>query len=266
MPLRADCEGAVPPALLPLVPARFDMIGDIAVLQLPGPLLPYAGAIANAIISRRKNIRSVARKVTKVEGDRRVAAYELIAGAGTETVHREYGFSYHLDIAEAFFTPRLGTERKRVTDWVEPGERVLVPFAGVGPFAIPAAAKGGTVVAIEMNPAAFRYLMMNADNNGVSERMVLLAGDAFNRSLLLEPLFDRAIIPAPYGHDHILSILAPVVRKGGTIHFYTFKKKMEIAFLAEQYADSGLTIQEIRRCGNIAPGVNRWALTLRSTW
>jgi tRNA (guanine37-N1)-methyltransferase len=262
MPLRADCAGVVPPALLPLVPARFDVIGDIALVQLSSPLLPYAGAIAQAIISRRKNIRSVARKVTMVAGERRTASFDLIAGAGTETVHREYGFAYRLDIAEAFFAPRLASERRRVAGLVEPGERVLVPFAGVGPFAVPPAAAGAEVTAIEQNPAAFRYLVENAKANGVAGRMRLICDDAFDPSVVTGGPYDRAVVPAPYGQDSALEILAPTVRTGGTIHFYTFKKRHEIPALKEKYEADGFTVLSHRRCGNVAPGVSRWAFDL----
>ncbi len=263
MSLRQDCEGVVPAPLLPVVPGRFDVIGDIAVLSLPDTLLPFSAAIARAITSRRKTIRAVVRKVSMVGGDSRIARFELLTGTGTETLHREYGFSYRLDIAQAFFAPRLASECRRVTDQVQPGERVLVPFAGVGPFAIPAAAKGGMVTAVEQNPAAFRYLAENVAANGVAGRMALIMGDASDISLLPESQYDRAIIPAPYGQDRILGVLAPVVRDGGMIHFYTFKKRHEITALIKSYAARGLPVQAVRRCGNVAPGVSRWAFDLR---
>lgn len=263
MSLRTDCGDIVPCPLLSRVPCRFDVIGDIAVLSLPDPLLPFSADIARRIMSRRKNIRSVARKVTKVDGDHRVARFELLAGSSTETRHREHGFSYRLDISATFFAPRLGTERKRVTDLVVPGERVLVPFAGVGPFAVPAAAKGGIVTAVERNQKAFRYLGENVAANGVAAAMTLVSGDAFDRSLLPEKPFDRAIIPAPYGRDAVLRILAPAVRDGGMIHFYTFRKRYEIPGLVDEYGRDGLSLQGIRRCGNVAPGVSRWAFDLR---
>ena len=263
MSLRYDCEGVVPPSILPLVPGRFDVIWDIAILSIPDELMPFSAAVAGMITSRRKNIRTVVRKSAMVAGDSRIARFEILAGTGTETLHREYGFSYRLDIAQAFFAPRLASERRRVTDYVRPGERVLVPFAGVGPFAIPAAAKGGIVTAVEQNPEAFRYLAENAAANGVADRMTLISGNAFDTSLLPEQEYDRAIVPSPYGHEHILGVLSPVVRNGGMIHFYTFKKRHEIAALAEHYIAAGLPVQAVRRCGNVAPGVSRWAFDLR---
>ncbi len=262
MSLREDCGGIIPAPLLPLIPGRFDVIGGIAVLTLPDPLVPFSDALAFAVMSRRRTISTVVRKVTKVEGDCRIARFEVITGSSTETKHREYGFSYRLDLADVFFAPRLASERWRVAGQVRAGERVLVPFAGAGPFVIPAAARGGIVTAIERNPAAFRYLEENVAANGVAGRTTMIEGDAFDRTLLPPGEYDRAIIPAPYGQDAILGILAPVVRYGGMIHMYTFRKGNEIPGLIAEYQSRGLSVTAFRRCGNIAPGVSRWVFDL----
>jgi len=262
MTLRADCVNIVPPVLLPLVPKRFDVIGDIAVLSLPDPLIPYACVIARTITTRRKMVRTVVRKVTKVDGYHRVAGFEVITGNSTVTICRENGFSYRVDLTDVFFAPRLASERKRVTSLVQADERVLVPFAGAGPFVVPAAANGGLVTAIEMNPVAFRCLEENVVANGVAGRTALIRGDAFDRSLLQEEGFDRAIIPAPYSKDGILWSLAPAIRSGGIIHIYTFRKKNEIPGLIAEYQSRKLSVVTYRRCGNVAPDVSRWVFDL----
>ena len=264
MTLRRDCEGVVPANLLHLVPGRFDAVGDIAVVSLPDELAPFFPGIARVILSRNKRVCAVARKTGMVSGERRVARFELLAGTGTETVHRENGFSYRLDLADSFFAPRLASERKRVAGMVRAGERVLVPFAGVGPFAIPAAAAGGRVTAVENNPAAFRYLTMNAAANGVAGRITLVCGDAADPAVLPAGRYDRAIVPAPYGKDGILAAIAPAVRPGGEIHLYLFRKRHEIPALAERFAGQGLAVVSARRCGNVAPGVSRWAFDIRT--
>ena len=262
MSLRSDCEGIVPDSLLPLVPLRYDIVGDIAILSLPDPLIAFSDRIALAVTFRRKNIRTILRKVTKIEGERRVARFEVLTGRSTETIHHESGYLYRLDVTKAFFAPRLASERKRVTSQVGSGESVLVPFAGVGPFSIPAAVKGGYVTAIENNLAAFRFLDENVDLNGMADRTCLIFGDAFNTILFSGKKYDRAIIPAPYGQDRILDLIIPVIKKMGMIHMYTFRTTTEIPALITEYCQKGLHVNSFRQCGNTAPGVSRWVFDL----
>jgi tRNA (guanine37-N1)-methyltransferase len=52
------------------------------------------------------------------------------------------------------------------------------------------------------------------------------------------------------------------VKTGGKVHFYTFKKRHQIAELSGSYKDMGLEVEQFRRCGNVAPGVSRWAFDM----
>jgi len=243
-------------------PGYFQLIGDIAVLSLPPEHRDLNRAAAQALISQHKKIKTVLNKITKLEGDRRVARFEVLAGCGTDTLHRENGFFYRLDVAKTFFSSRMNYEHARIAAQVQAGEAVLVPFAGVGPFVIPLAARGARVVAVEKNPTACRYLLENARINKVADNVSIIRGDAFQAPAMLAARFDRAAVPAPYGMDHILERLLPMVRGGGMLHFYTFKKKQQIPQLIKSYSDLGLSVRLCRRCGNVAPGVSRWALDL----
>jgi tRNA (guanine37-N1)-methyltransferase len=50
---------------------------------------------------------------------------------------------------------------------LEPEDVLVDVFAGVGPFAIPAAKKGCAVLANDLNPHSFRYLSQNITENDV---------------------------------------------------------------------------------------------------
>ncbi|MDF0591586.1 class I SAM-dependent methyltransferase [Candidatus Methanocrinis natronophilus] len=289
-----------PPSITPgegrdRIPGRFSLIGDVAVLSIPPSFEGDKRGIGEAIKRSHRNVRTVLNKVSKLEGDRRVASFDLLAGEGTVTSHREYGFSYKLDVAQVFYNPRLGSERMRVASRVTPGERAIVPFAGVGPFAIPLAAAGARVLAMEINPEACRWMAENAGLNGVGGMVEVVNADAFalcramaKRSpadacegTLEEKMgrgekgkatekkekrqgrgFDRAVVPTPYGRDEILDTIIPLVRPGGSITFYTFKKRSEIEGLIREFEGLGLAVELHRRCGNVAPGVSRWAFDM----
>jgi len=262
MGLKDQLRGIIPDRALRHLSDHFDVIGDIAVLSLSPYLVGYQGTIAQAIISRRHTIKTILNKISRLDGCNRTACYEIITGRDTVTVHHEYGFAYQLDVGTVFYNPRLASERKRVTDQVQSGERILIPFCGVGPFVIPAAARGADIIAVEKNPEAYRWFVRNVKMNGVEDRVTTITGDAFDTTLLSGHKFDRAIIPTPYGMDAIFDILASRVKYGGVIHFTTFKNRNQADALAGEFKMNGFEVVVQRRCGNVAPSVSRWVFDL----
>lgn len=262
MSLRKLLAGIVPDEKQRYIRDRFDVVGDIAVVTIPPQLEEYKDEIALAVISDRRNLRTVLAKSSKLEHEERVPAYEFLIGSSTYTEHKEFGYRYRLDLAEVFFTGRLSTERQRVTRLVQPAEEVLVPFCGVGPFVVPAAAQGASVVAVEKNPAALRWLQENLALNRVADRVRVIPADAFSLPDLVGAPCDRVICPTPYGRDDILEILAPLVREGGILHFYTFKKDQQVPGILEEFRNRGLEPLFYHRCGYVAPGVGRYVFDL----
>ncbi|KQC14416.1 MAG: hypothetical protein APR56_03805 [Methanosaeta sp. SDB] len=137
MSLRDELCGIVPDEMLDEAPSHYSLVGDVAIISIPPTLEGQKKTIGEAIISRHKNVKTVLNKISKLEGERRVASFEVLAGGSTVTCHREFGFTYSLDVARVFFNPRLGRERMRVTSKARAGERAIVPFAGVGPLRHP---------------------------------------------------------------------------------------------------------------------------------
>lgn len=263
MSLKDELKRTIPKEELDKLPNRFDIIGDIAVVSVPDELKRYNADIACAIMEMMQNIRTVLNKVSKLEGNRRVADFEIIMGNATETIHREFGFSYRIDLKKSFFNARLSYERKRVASLVNLGENMLVPFSGVGPFAIPAAEAGAKVVAVEINSDACKSFTENCQLNKVQDNVQVINADANSLPNMLNIEFDRAIIPTPYDMDHFLESISSLVRTGGYIHFYTFKPKEEIPGLIDEYERMGFDVLFHRRCGNVAPGISRWVFDLK---
>ncbi|MDG6243984.1 MAG: class I SAM-dependent methyltransferase family protein [Methanolobus sp.] len=263
MSLRDELKGIVPQNYLCKLPSRFDVIGDIAIVSVPQGMETYNEDVARAIMERTQNIRTVLNKTSKIEGDRRIASLEIITGESTETIHREFGLAYRIDLKQSFFNGRLSFERKRVASLVRSGEDVLVPFAGVGPFAIPAAKNAANVFAVEMNGDACKYLSVNCKLNRVEKNIHVINADACNISNMIRAEFDRAIIPTPYGMDYFLESISTLVKPGGYIHFYTFKPKEDIYGLIQRYGNMGFEVLFHRRCGNVAPGISRWVFDLK---
>ena len=255
--------GVVPDSVLEAIPNGFRVIGDIAIIQLPPAGLQYQSLVTDAILSSRRNIRTILAKISRVNGMERTAVYEKLSGSGTVTVHTEFGYRYMLDVSRVFFNPALATERIRIARQVTEGERVLVPYAGVGPYVVPVAAKGAHVTAIETNMEACLWLAKNARRNRVEENVLLIWGDLLRITGLIHRPFDRAIVPAPYGKEQILEKLSPLITPGGRVHLYLFKKPYQIDSMRDVFRESGYDTVSVRRCGNVAPGVSRFVFDMK---
>jgi tRNA (guanine37-N1)-methyltransferase len=135
-------------------------------------------------------------------------------------------------------------------------------FCGVGPCVVPAAAQGAEVVAIEKNPDAFGWLSVNLELNRVSSQVQSFCDDAVNIPDLVSSGFDRVISPTSYGLDPILHVLASVTRKGGWIHFSTFKSRREVESWQEKFREKGLIAHACHQCGFVARGIGRYVIDL----
>ncbi|MFC7165738.1 class I SAM-dependent methyltransferase [Halospeciosus flavus] len=143
----------------------YERLGDIVIVDEDDRT--RAEEIADAVMESAIRAETVVNRASKVKGETRVRDWDVLAGDGTVTIHREYGYEFELDIAEVYFSPRLATERNRVVEQVEAGEHALDMFAGVGPYAVPMADRGAEVVAADINEVAIDYLLRNAERNGV---------------------------------------------------------------------------------------------------
>ena len=61
---------------------------------------------------------------------------------------KEYGVETRIHVSDAFFSPRMGAERHRISNLVKTGDRVLILFAGCGPLACMIAKPGWYVHAV----------------------------------------------------------------------------------------------------------------------
>ncbi|NJE06037.1 class I SAM-dependent methyltransferase family protein [Thermococcus sp. M36] len=210
----------VPEDVKPLLPSSFDIIGDIAIIELPEELMPYGKAIGEAILKVHRHIKAVFAKGSKVEGEYRVR--ELIHLAGkrrTETLHRENGIRLRLDVARVYFSPRLATERMRIFEKTQPGEIVFDMFAGVGPYSILLAKKAKLIFACDINPWAVRYLEENRQLNKTPNVIPILADV---RKIAGKIEADRVIMNLPKFADRFLGEAMLSVRSGGVVHYYGF--------------------------------------------
>ncbi len=218
--------------------SSYDIVGDIAVLEIPDNLRAKENEIADALLRTNGNIKVVLRKESGMEGEYRVRRFAFLAGEKrTETTYVEHGVRMRLDLAKVYFSPRLSHERGRIAEKVKPGETVLVMFAGVGPFALVIARKqrDAKVYGIELNPDAVKYFEENVKLNGMDGRVEAILGDV--RKIIPERfagVADRVLMPLPKSAEDFLDAALLAAKKGGIIHFYTFVNRKDGKGAAEK--------------------------------
>jgi tRNA (guanine37-N1)-methyltransferase len=206
-----------PVDLLGYEPA-YERLGDIVILDEDDP--DRAREVADAVMASDLRAKTVVNRASPIEGELRVREWDVLAGDDTETVHREYGCSFALDIARVYFSPRLATERHRVTEQVREGERVFDMFAGVGPFAVPAAKRGAEVVGVDLNPVAVDYLRENAERNGVADRVTAIEEDVREAAEAYQDWADRVVMNLPHSADEFLDTAVSLASDECVLHYY----------------------------------------------
>jgi len=202
----------------------YERLGDLVVLDEDDS--ERARAVADAVVASDLPVETVLNRASKVKGELRVRDWEVLVGESTVTTHREYGCEYRLDLAAVYFSPRLATERHRVTERVGADERAFDMFAGVGPFVIPAAKRGADAVGVDLNPTAVEYMRENAERNGVDDRVAavhgdvrdVVAGEVDDRDF--ENWADRIVMNLPHSADEFLDAAVALAGEECTIHYY----------------------------------------------
>jgi tRNA (guanine37-N1)-methyltransferase len=220
-------ENTMPPSMLASLPQALDVIGDIAILEIPAELESYKKAIGEAILKTHRNVKTVLAKAGAINGIYRTREYNHIAGENrTRTIHKEFGCQYHVDVAKAYFSPRLSHEHERVASLVQSGETVMDLFAGVGPFSVLIGKRNPQVkvYAVDLNIDAVELLKVNVRVNRVENRVFPVLADAREISSgKLRGVADRVIMNLPEtAIDFVDAACLTLKTEGGTVHFYAF--------------------------------------------
>ena len=242
----------------------FEIIGDIAIINdLDGRDRDEA---VEGILSHH-DVKTILLKTEGLSGEFRVGEYERLYGDETETVHREHGKKFIVDPTKAYYSERFATERKRVADQVEDGEKVLVMFAGVGPFAV-LCAEAGKVVAVEKNPEACKYLKENIELNNLEDKIEAFCGDVEQIVPNLGE-FDRVIMPLPGSAIKFLDLALESLKEDGVVHLYSFVEEDDFRTVEEDIekvmSEKGFEFEIIDRvrCGYKSPAEDRYCFDIR---
>ena len=221
--------------------SAFDQIGNIIIVRIPKSLLSKKKIIGETLLNEVKIVKSVFYQSSAVEGDFRTRNLEIIAGEdNTETEYKEFGCRFTVDVENAFFSPRLSTERERIANLIQDGEIMTNMFAGVGMFSIMAAKKKKcTVYSLDINPVASKLCEKNIKQNKLAGNVISINGDS--SEIIKEQLVnksDRTLMLLPERSDEFLESAINTTRNNGIIHYYSHihaDKKSDAGKLSEEH-------------------------------
>jgi tRNA wybutosine-synthesizing protein 2 len=248
-------------AELDAAPASWAVVGSVVLVQLDD--CPRPEEVGEALLALHGEADTVLAR-RGIGGVHREPDVEVIAGEGdTETVHTEHGTQYGLDLAEVMFSPGNKAERARMGEIVEPDERVLDMFAGIGYFTLPMARAGAHVTAVEHNPTAFRYLVENIRRNGVDAQVHPYRADCRDvvPGFAEERRADRVVM-GYYEAWEYLDAALEAVKPGGVVHMHeatpdavVFERPIERLESAAAEAGRSVEILDTRRVKGYSEGV-----------
>ncbi len=164
------------------VKTAHDIIGSIAIIEIPEDLEKREKLIAETLLKVNSQIKTVLKKANIHEGVFRTQKMTYLAGVNTkETIYKENNVQLKLDVEKVYFSIRLGNERKRIMQQVKSGEEILVMFSGAAPY--PAVLSKNTkakhITGIEINPDGHKYGLETLKLNKI-HNVLLINDDVHN--------------------------------------------------------------------------------------
>lgn len=235
---------------------KYQQIGEIALFK------QITKKQANEFLKKHKQFRTVCLQ-GKISGKYRKPNIKVIAGEkNTETIHKDSGFFFKLDVAKIMWSKGNHYERQRMMKIVRKKDLVLDMFAGIGYWTIPIAKKVKKVYAVEINPTAFRYLEENIRLNRLSN-IVTIKGDCAKIVPKLKIKANRIIMGLlPSAKKYIPAALT-AAKKGTIIHYHGLAKQGKEKNLLKDFGKAKIKLLKTNTVKEYAPRINHVVLDIK---
>ena len=252
----------------------FDILGSVAIVKFPrGSSASVKKKRAEKIMKENNGIKTVLEKVGKFKGRLRTMDTKFVYGENTkEVLYKENGCLFRFNVDTCYFSSRLASERKEIADIIKKGEKVLVLFGGIAPFAVVIAkhSKASMVVSVELGKECNKYAKENVKRNKLGN-VEIIQGDVRKvlPRLKNKIKFDRIVMARPNLKDSFLDVAFPLAKKSGIIHYYGFYKESEVDNLKNlineeaRKAKKKIKILKIKRAGDIGVRKFRYRVDFR---
>ncbi|MBC7086728.1 MAG: class I SAM-dependent methyltransferase family protein [Methanomethylovorans sp.] len=259
--LKDYLSGEISEKELEKVPSSWQVIGQVVVINIPEQLDKRAELIGQKLLQMYPRCTCVVRD-KGIHGPFRLPVREIIAGHDTETVHKENGCVFKLDVTKVMYSKGNLAEKKLMS--ISAHDEVVVDmFAGIGYFSIPIAVHSlpKKVISIELNPVSFDYLRENIYLNHVENLVEPMLGDC--ALVTPEGIADRVIMGyVGNTHHYLIKGMKALKPEGGILHYHEttpekllFERPINRIKEAAMQLGKKVKILETRRVKKYAPCV-----------
>ena len=206
-------------------------------------------------------------KIDHIQGTKREPVYNIIYGSETETINKENGCLFKLDLAKVMWSKGNNNERLRIAKLVEDDEVVLDMFAGIGYFSIPIGVHSNAkqIYSIEINPNSYFYLNENIKLNKL-DNVTPILGDCKIHAPKYKA--DRIVMGYVKTTHHYLDVAINSLNGGGILHYHEtvpekLMKTRPVDRIISQAGDRDVEILKINKIKKYAPGVEHVVVDAR---
>lgn len=217
-------------------------------------------------LSEIHNVKTIM-KIDHIQGTKREPVYKILYGSQTETVHKENGCLFKLDLAKVMWSKGNNNERLRIAKLVGDGETVIDMFAGIGYFTIPIGvhSNASRVTAIEINPNSYHFLCENIELNKLNNITPVL-GDCISETPKYKA--DRIIMGYVKTTHHYLKTAISSLNEGGILHYHEtvpekLMKTRPLERIISQANGREVELLKINKIKKYAPGVEHVVTDVR---
>ncbi len=212
------------------IPRGYKRVGNLIVLRNSATIPNYVG---EAVLSIFPWCKGVFQQDTTIGENRRPQLKHIAGDANTETIHKENGVLYALDVAKVTFSGGNSELRRRLVKIVKNGENLLDMFAAVGNLSLqPIVHRNIDFILYEKDPVTYSYLVKTLELNNLSTT------SAFNedcRNTELENWADRIFMGYHEVDESHLDTAFRALKSHGFIHLHPLGNIDRISEVVQTY-------------------------------
>ena len=242
---------------------KWKCIGDILILDNK---FNFESEDELELLAKKHNVKTIM-KIDHIQGTKREPVYKILFGSDTETVNKENGCLFKLDLAKVMWSKGNNNERLRIAKLVDDDEVVLDMFAGIGYFSIPIGVHSNAkhIYSIEINPNSYFYLNENIKLNKLTNVTPIL-GDC--KDVASKYNADRIVMGYVKTTHHYLKAAIDSLNEGGILHYHEtvpekLMKTRPVERIMSQAGSRDVELIKINKIKKYAPGVEHVVVDAR---